>query len=127
MLVLVGVGVVGFMLYGLLFGNNVTVSGVLLTIVVFFGLGIVLFLLKGAQRGKLELDDFVVLATASAGVFGLSFLITKFNPGSFSILDQPLQETFISNIMGFPLWLVVVVAGLIYFLRKPNMRRRLGL
>lgn len=129
-LVLVGLGIVSFLIYGLFAGAAVTVSGILLTIIVLFGLGLVLFLLKGAGAGRLEAEDFILLVMAGGAIFGLTFLVTKFSPGAFAIYDAPLNE--IQSIVGSTtnLWIIVGILALIFLFgtrRGKIAQKKLGL
>jgi len=123
LLILVAIGVVGFMMVGLFTGKAVGVSGVLLTILVFFGLGVLLYILRGAGEKAIGAEDFILLIMASAGVFGLIFLITRFSPGSFSIFDQSLSD-FQMNLGGMgTIWSVFIVSGLIWLLFTESGKR----
>jgi len=126
LLVLIGLGIVGFLIYGLFAGAAVTVSGILLTIIVLFGLGVLLFILRGAGEKAVQAEDFIFIVMAAAGVFGLAFLVTKFNPGTFAIYDAPLNE--VSNLVGGTanIWILFAVAGLIFLFATKRGKALLG-
>ena len=115
LLVLVAAGILGFMFYSLFAGvGGVGISGILLTIVVLFGLGVLLFILRGAGEKSVQAEDFIFIVMAAAGVFGLAFLILKFNVGSFAIYDAPLNEvsTFVGGVTN--LWVIFGITAIIF-------------
>ena len=115
LLVLVGLGLTGFLLYALYIGTaGVTVSGVLLSLVVLFGLGLLLYIIRGAGEKAVGAEDLVLIVMAGIGITGLAFLLTKYNPGTFAIYDAPLQE--INNFVGGTtnLWIIFVIGALAY-------------
>ena len=126
LLVLVAVLLVGLQIYGAATGSPIDVSGIILTLIIFGGLALLITIVRGAQEKRFETEDFVLTILGGGFIFGLIYLLRGGNFGLFAFYDKPLAE--VQSFVGVNFWWVLAIgAGLVYILRNPSIKKRLGL